>query len=475
MKDPLPPRTVAQLRMTASIPLLWLHRSLLCLSCLATIHIGIHTAFSGNFWKEAGNAVGGVVKTGVKGATAPVEVLRNAAKVAAGQEPPRSIYKPYVDLSASAGQTVEATANAASIPREEIYQRVQQIAERQGSGTAFLFDLGTYANRYGDELEQSAARAAANTLQGRNPLYVLAAPLAAAIRSAHERYDSDARSLPGEVIEGLKGHFRSDILSHARYVVGNVEITLPTIIGKGKRFMDGSDYAVVADDIIVFNVDPPSFSQSPGWWAHEVTHVEQYVRWGIDRFAFEYLKDFGSKVEGEANRKGSAIANQTLDEALTSVPSELPEKPVPTSVLPVALSRVTAPPSADEEPRRTRENEDNFAPSAKYPPNRNNYSPPTPATERYICQCIFPYDPYPMDYLVTERSRIIMVERATGRSMQIGWALAPTPGARNEGIEWLYTVNNYTFGVTRAGSILTSRMFPNGYRDVSQIGYVRSF
>jgi hypothetical protein len=37
----------------------------------------------------------------------------------------------------------------------------------------------------------------------------------------------------------------------------------------------------------------------PKLWAHEITHVVQYARWGVDEFAVRYLRDYQA-VEKEA-------------------------------------------------------------------------------------------------------------------------------------------------------------------------------
>src|SRR5262249_54858369 len=154
---------------------------------------------------DIGKAVGGAVNTAVKVTTAPTSVVINTARAATGNAPPAAIYQPYVDVAHSAGNTIQSTTTVIAAPKEEIYRRVQSLAEQAGPGAEFVFDLGTYANRYSDQLASSGSYAAANGLRLQNPLQVLAVPLAAAVRSARERYDHAAKPLPSDVRAGLQG------------------------------------------------------------------------------------------------------------------------------------------------------------------------------------------------------------------------------------------------------------------------------
>lgn len=268
--------------------------------------IAASAALAGPFDKLK-KTVGSAINSTVKVVTAPTEVVINTAKVVTGNADPKAIYKPYQELGKSAGATVAGAAQLVNDPQRYLYQKAQEAAAAAGgyAGT-FIFDVGTFTTRLSNELGHSAAMGAANVLAQQNPLQIVAAPLAAAVRAARERHASKAQPLPADVRSALQGRFPPDVLDRARFSVGRVEITLPNFIGKGVRYQD-SEYAVTVDDIIVFKSSPPSFSDSPHWWAHEIAHVEQYKHWGVEKFAFEYLRDFGDSVERGANRRAEEV------------------------------------------------------------------------------------------------------------------------------------------------------------------------
>lgn len=58
--------------------------------------------------------------------------------------------------------------------------------------------------------------------------------------------------------------------------------------------------AVTLDDVLVFSSE--SASQNVWLWAHELGHVEQYRRLGIEGFAARYVSDW-RRLESEATRR----------------------------------------------------------------------------------------------------------------------------------------------------------------------------
>ncbi len=104
-------------------------------------------------------------------------------------------------------------------------------------------------------------------------------------------------------------------MDRARYAIGDVKISLPTIIDKGGGLLGkvtgdsnlSPDTAVTLDDVIVFPRELDFTDTSDlAWIAHEVFHVWQYQQWGIDQFAFNYLKNHKA-VEDQAIAQQSYV------------------------------------------------------------------------------------------------------------------------------------------------------------------------
>jgi hypothetical protein len=67
---------------------------------------------------------------------------------------------------------------------------------------------------------------------------------------------------------------------------------------------NGAVRAVTLGDVIVFR--DAHLAEDPLLWAHELTHVEQYRRWGVEAFATQYLQQAGV-LEDEAITKANRI------------------------------------------------------------------------------------------------------------------------------------------------------------------------
>lgn len=100
--------------------------------------------------------------------------------------------------------------------------------------------------------------------------------------------------VPPHIIQGLSGYFPPALLQSVRYHSGgNTELTLP-----GLAFQYGDAAAITLVDVVVFHNDADA-QVDLKLWAHELTHVMQYRRWGIDGFAARYIAD-SNAVEREA-------------------------------------------------------------------------------------------------------------------------------------------------------------------------------
>ncbi len=384
--------------------------------------------------KSAGTTVWNVTKL-------QPETFINGVEAATGQAPPSTILDPAKDLAHSSGQLIQQSANTVTLPQAALYKEAQDLASKAGTPGNFVFDIATFSQRYQLEFNQSAAQAAGNILQGNNLLQIVSTPLAAAIREAHDNYQGNAYPLPDDVKAGLAHFFSQDVLNRAKYAVGNVEITLPNGIGKTEKFFD-KDYAVVVDDIIVFNTQPPSFQDNPWWWGHEVTHVEQYSQYGIDKFAQIYVGSGGADIENPANQRGTLVLQYARNVGMVSFAGNNVSLPEPT--LPHALY---SPPVAAP----------NTSPT---PLNGAQMAPPDPI----IIQYVFPGETRPISYYGTRSGRIVVMDRSTGQWVQIGFA-APK---RFSNTAWTYQAGSAIFDVLYTGQIM---QWTPGV-GTSQVGYI---
>jgi len=394
------------------------------------------------FFEKLTETVGDITNTTVKTITAPTEVLINTGKVATGNADASEIYKPIQQAVRQTGNTAVSTSEVISEPQKFFMQKAQEFSKSVGGSTGeFIFDVGTFSQRYYNELAQSGVYGINGVLQGQNPFQISAIPLAAAIRAANERYKSSAKPLPSDVKEALRPYFRANTLENARYIVGNVEITLPNFIGQGQKFFGNDAYAVTVGNIIVFNNSPGSYSQNAHWWAHEITHVEQYENLGIESFAYKYLKDFGSSIEKEAiNRANSIVGNNN--------PQFSQSQSYALNVGSFDMS------------------------SSSIDNNRNFSSNP----EIYVAQCIFPQDNFGVMYLVTNYGRIIAVNPLDGQWRHIGYSTPP----RLPNVAWSYDLPNarWSYAVGMDGNIYNPVPIYNNWGQIIKyqwniIGYVR--
>ena len=116
--------------------------------------------------------------------------------------------------------------------------------------------------------------------------------------SRRETLAAGARPMPPQIVQALSGYFPVELLQQVRYRSGgSTEMTLP-----GLAFQYGDAAAITLMDVILFERESDA-QQDLKLWAHELTHVLQYRRWGVDGFAARYVAD-SRGVEREAS--GSA-------------------------------------------------------------------------------------------------------------------------------------------------------------------------
>ncbi len=98
--------------------------------------------------------------------------------------------------------------------------------------------------------------------------------------------------IPDAIRRNLATIFPAEMLDRVRYRVGR-----DGTIGM-QAFQYGEVQAMTLIDIVVFRSDQDALGND-GLWAHELTHVRQYDRWGVDEFARRYVRDHKA-VEDEA-------------------------------------------------------------------------------------------------------------------------------------------------------------------------------
>lgn len=214
--------------------------------------------------------------------------------------PPKQAFSDFVKNNGNTIVTVvdkaRTVSNTAEMP---LSNAVQAVGGKYGT---IAYEILSGTQRYQREFVFSAADGAANILQGQDPLAALALPLAAAIRDARSKFYNESKPLPDKLIQLLAPVLPMPLLHRARYAKGELKIALPYIINSEKKMFENEPtHAVTVDDIIVFSNVPGCETESDVvWWAHELHHVHQFSQWGVDQFAFNYLKHSG-RVESEAN------------------------------------------------------------------------------------------------------------------------------------------------------------------------------
>jgi hypothetical protein len=119
--------------------------------------------------------------------------------------------------------------------------------------------------------------------------------LAARIDDARRQAIADGvRPLPPAIYRSLLGYFPAALLQRARYAVGGARrLSLPML-----GFSYGDALAMTLNEVVLFKTARIAESDLKVW-AHELTHVMQFQRWGIEGFADRYVRD-SAGVEREA-------------------------------------------------------------------------------------------------------------------------------------------------------------------------------
>lgn len=211
------------------------------------------------------------------------------------------------DFITGQGKAVAKITNSTRNLTNAVDHKFEDVATKIGGDFGrVVYQIGTGGNRLQREFLYSNGNAAGAILQGQDPLLIFTTPLAAAIRDARNKHIGSSKPVPDDLKKLFAPVIPAHILNRARYVVGDLQISMPTAINKSQK-MFGNEHAVTVDDVIVFSREPDLDNASDiEWWAHELHHVFQYTNWGVDLFAYRYAKNY-SRVENEAEQAASHV------------------------------------------------------------------------------------------------------------------------------------------------------------------------
>ncbi len=134
---------------------------------------------------------------------------------------------------------------------------------------------------------------------------LLGPSLTSAIRQGRDHAYPRGHMVPKAIRKALAPFFSRAILQKVRYSTAwqdaTTQATLYSVLlGSGAN-------AVTLIDVIIFRDE--QHAADPVLWAHELTHVEQYDRLGVEGFAAQYLQQ-AWVLEHEASAKAETIKGQ---------------------------------------------------------------------------------------------------------------------------------------------------------------------
>jgi len=134
---------------------------------------------------------------------------------------------------------------------------------------------------------------------------LLGPSLTSAIRQGRDHAYPHGQRIPKAIRGALAPFFSPAVLQKVRYSTAwqdaTAQATLYSVLlGSGAN-------AVTLIDVIIFRDE--QHAADPVLWAHELTHVEQYDRLGVEAFAVQYLQQ-AWVLEREASAKAETIKGQ---------------------------------------------------------------------------------------------------------------------------------------------------------------------
>jgi hypothetical protein len=158
----------------------------------------------------------------------------------------------------------------------------------------------------GEQTRQSSQRLASQAQRGSERLVrrssrITGPVLAQAIRHAEAQASrANPQPIPEEMQEILAPYFDPALLASVRWSVGNGRVDLGTWLTE--QYMD--EGAVALNRQVLFS--SARLNENVWIWAHELGHVEQYRRLGVNGFAAAYIADWQA-MEREATDRANAV------------------------------------------------------------------------------------------------------------------------------------------------------------------------
>lgn len=161
--------------------------------------------------------------------------------------------------------------------------------------------------------------------------------IAASVRySRGQALNGGARPPPADVRRELEPYFGEELLDEVKWTLSGQRLSLGSVLASW--YFD--EAAVTLEDVLVFS--SPHASRNLWLWAHELAHVEQYRRWGVQGFARRYAADWvgieraatrrADQVIAEIRRRRAIEAAQR--ESLLAAAEDTPQSPAGEVILP---------------------------------------------------------------------------------------------------------------------------------------------
>lgn len=147
-------------------------------------------------------------------------------------------------------------------------------------------------------------------------------PLEVWINNSRGSAYGSSQPIPAQIRQALEGYVADNVMDRARFKVGDNGIL--NLAGLTVRYGDAS--AVTVNDVIVFRNAEDAFN-NPALWAHELTHVRQYMEWGVHSFAIQYARNYND-VEAPAYAAGDGYAQWIANQQSPPPPPPPPQPPV---------------------------------------------------------------------------------------------------------------------------------------------------
>ncbi len=143
-------------------------------------------------------------------------------------------------------------------------------------------------------------RRASEEVLRRSPA-VAAPALAQTIRfSRAEALRQTPEAMPEDIRAALSPYFDDEILEQAQWTLAGQDHGLGSLLARW-YYDEG---AITLHDVIVFS--DAKVARNVWLWAHELAHMEQYRRMGLDGFALRYVTDW-RLLEAQASSRAFAI------------------------------------------------------------------------------------------------------------------------------------------------------------------------